>query len=92
MFLFNSQLETKLQFARDDPAFLVLLSGLLCGKYYIYIFLIKLLLLTFIVFTVSSIAFTYVLRLGFIEFLKFLLYIVTIDCLLSGVAISSLIW
>jgi len=25
--------ETKLQFARDDPAFLVLLSGLLCGKY-----------------------------------------------------------
>lgn len=25
-------LETKLQFARDDPAFLVLLSGLLCGK------------------------------------------------------------
>jgi len=26
-------IETKLQFARDDPAFLVLLSGLLCGKY-----------------------------------------------------------
>lgn len=27
------RLETKLQFARDDPAFLVLLSGLLCSEY-----------------------------------------------------------
>lgn len=32
-------IETKLQFARDDPAFLVLLSGLLCGKYFKVIFL-----------------------------------------------------
>ncbi|KAL4112501.1 hypothetical protein QTP88_016273 [Uroleucon formosanum] len=68
---FQHRKETKLQFARDDPAFLVLLSGLLC---------------------VSSIAFTYVLRLGFFEFLKFLLYIVTVDCLLSGVIISSVLW
>lgn len=68
---FQHRKETKLQFARDDPAFLVLLSGLLC---------------------VSSIAFTYVLRLGFIEFLKFLLYIVTVDCLLSGVIISTVLW
>lgn len=32
-FILTFVIETKLQFARDDPAFLVLLSGLLCGKY-----------------------------------------------------------
>ncbi|XP_050441029.1 protein unc-50 homolog A [Adelges cooleyi] len=68
---FQHRKETKSQFARDDPAFLVLLGGLLC---------------------VSSIAFTFVLKLGIAAFFKFLLYIVAVDCLLCGICISTLLW
>ncbi|XP_050523021.1 protein unc-50 homolog A [Daktulosphaira vitifoliae] len=68
---FQHRKETKSQFARDDPAFLVLLSGLLC---------------------ISSIAFTFVLKLGIAAFFKFFLYIVVVDCMLSGVCISTLLW
>nr|CAD7455492.1 unnamed protein product [Timema tahoe] len=51
---FHYRKQTKSQFARDDPAFLVLLSFWLC---------------------VSSIVFAFVLRLGFLGFVKFLLFV-----------------
>lgn len=63
--------ETKSQFARDDPAFLVLFACWLC---------------------VSSIGFAIVLGLGFFSFIKFLLYVVFIDCIGMGILVASVFW
>ena len=62
---------TKLQFARDDPAFLVLLSGWL---------------------VVSTAGFAYVLGVGFFQFIKFLFYVIFIDCIGVGLLIATLMW
>ena len=55
--------QTKLQFARDDPAFLVLLAGWL---------------------VVSSAFFSYELGIGFWGYVKFLLYVIFVDCIGCG--------
>ena len=55
--------QTKLQFARDDPAFLVLLAGWL---------------------VVSSAFFSYELGIGFGGYVKFLLYVIFVDCIGCG--------
>ncbi|KAJ8664258.1 hypothetical protein QAD02_005920 [Eretmocerus hayati] len=68
---FLNRKQTKSQFARDDPAFLVLLALWLC---------------------ISSIGFAIVLRLGFFHFMKFLLYVIFVDCIGIGVAVASLCW
>ena len=62
---------TKLQFARDDPAFLVLLSGWL---------------------VVSTAGFAFVLGVGFFQFIKFLFYVIFIDCIGVGLLIATLMW
>ena len=54
---------TKLQFARDDPAFLVLLAGWL---------------------VLSSAFFSYELGIGLVGYLKFLLYVIFVDCIGVG--------
>ncbi|XP_063244212.1 protein unc-50 homolog [Bacillus rossius redtenbacheri] len=69
--IFQSRKQTKAQFARDDPAFLVLLSAWLCG---------------------SSIGFAFVLKLGFVGFIKFLLYVVFVDCIGIGLVIATFFW
>ncbi|KAK2188405.1 hypothetical protein NP493_133g03032 [Ridgeia piscesae] len=62
---------TKDQWARDDPAFLVLLSFWLC---------------------VSSIGFAFVLRLTIIAFIKFLFWVIFVDCIGVGILIATLFW
>ncbi|XP_014215551.1 protein unc-50 homolog [Copidosoma floridanum] len=68
---FKSRKQTKSQFARDDPAFLVLLALWLC---------------------VSSIGFAIVLGLGFIQFTKFLLYVIFVDCIGMGILVATVSW
>ncbi|GAB6029108.1 Protein unc-50 A [Chamberlinius hualienensis] len=68
---FQYRKQTKDQFARDDPAFLVLLGFWLC---------------------VSSIGFALVLQLRLLEFIKFLSWVVLIDCVGVGIIIASLFW
>ncbi|CAH3170604.1 unnamed protein product [Porites evermanni] len=68
---FHYHKQTKDQWARDDPAFLVLLSIWLC---------------------VSSIGFAIALHIPFIGFLKFLLWVVFVDCIGVGLIIASLLW
>lgn len=68
---FQYRKQTKNQFARDDPAFLVLLS----------FFLI-----------VSSIGFAIVLKLSFLRFLKFLSWVIFIDCIAVGIFICTGLW
>lgn len=68
---FHFTKQTKSHWARDDPAFLVLLCLSLCF---------------------SSIAFALVLRLSFMGFLKFVLYVIFIDCIGTGLVIATLFW
>ncbi|XP_031839985.1 unc50 RNA binding protein [Nomia melanderi] len=68
---FQSRKQTKSQFARDDPAFLVLLMCCLC---------------------ISSIGFTIVLGLGFLQFIKLLFYMIFVDYLLAGLIVATTFW
>lgn len=68
---FQYRKQTKDQFARDDPAFLVLLSFWLI---------------------VSSIGFSILLKLSFVQFLNFLLWVVFIDCIGVGLFIATFLW
>jgi hypothetical protein len=68
---FQYRKQTKLQFARDDPAFLVLLAGFL---------------------VLSSAGFAFVLGIGFWGYLKFLLYVIFVDCIGVGLVIASGLW
>lgn len=68
---FQYRKQTKDQWARDDPAFLVLLSFWLL---------------------VSSIGFAFVLRLHFVGFLKFIVWVIFVDCIGVGILIASLLW
>ncbi|GFG28690.1 hypothetical protein Cfor_05975 [Coptotermes formosanus] len=68
---FHYRKQTKSQFARDDPAFLVLLSFWLCA---------------------SSVGFALVLQLGFWGFVKFLVYVIFVDCIGVGLLIATVFW
>ncbi|XP_060597454.1 protein unc-50 homolog A-like [Ruditapes philippinarum] len=68
---FQYRKNTKDQWARDDPAFLVLLSFWLI---------------------ISSIGFAVVLGLHFLGFLKFILWVVFVDCIGVGLLIATLFW
>lgn len=68
---FSYRKETKAQFARDDPAFLVLLSCWLI---------------------VSSAGFSLVLGIHFWGFVKFLLYVIFVDCIGVGIVIATGLW
>lgn len=68
---FQYRKQTKLQFARDDPAFLVLLAGWL---------------------VVSSAGFAFVLNIGFGAFVKFLLYVIFVDCIGVGLVVATALW
>jgi len=65
---FHYHKETKHQWARDDPAFLVLLS--------FWLF-------------VSSLIFAVSLHLGIIGFIKFLLWVIFVDCIGVGLVIAG---
>lgn len=68
---FQYRKQTKNQFARDDPAFLVLLSGWLI---------------------ISATGLSLMLHLHMLGFMKFLMWIVFIDCIFVGVIVASLFW
>lgn len=68
---FGYRKRTKLQFARDDPAFLVLLSGWLL---------------------ITSAGFALVMGIGFLQYVKFLLLVVFVDCLGVGAVVATLMW
>ena len=63
--------QTKNQFARDDPAFLVLLG---------------------ICFIISATGLSLVLRLPFVSFIKFLFWVVFVDCFGVGLLVASAFW
>eukprot|EP00128_Syssomonas_multiformis_P009345 Colp12_sorted_trinity150504_noHs@12876 len=63
--------QTKNQWARDDPAFLVLLAFWLCA---------------------SSVAVALVFGLGFADFMKFLLWVVFVDCIGLGCVVATFFW
>ncbi|KAK3602786.1 hypothetical protein CHS0354_026335 [Potamilus streckersoni] len=68
---FQYRKNTKNQWARDDPAFLVLLSFWL---------------------VVSSVGFAIVLGLNFLGFLKFIFWVVFVDCIGVGLVIATIFW
>ncbi|ESO93914.1 hypothetical protein LOTGIDRAFT_153387 [Lottia gigantea] len=68
---FQYRKHTKDQWARDDPAFLVLLSFWL---------------------VVSSIGFAVVLRLHFFAFVKFIIWVIFVDCIGVGIVIATILW
>lgn len=68
---FGYRKQTKDQWARDDPAFLVLVAFWLI---------------------VSSIGFAIVLKLHFVAFLKFLLWVVFVDYIGVGLLLASAFW
>ncbi|KAL3188443.1 hypothetical protein MRX96_003420 [Rhipicephalus microplus] len=68
---FQYRKQTKDQFARDDPAFLVLLGLWLVA---------------------SSVGFVLILRISFLGFLKFLLWVIFIDCIGMGVLVATALW
>ncbi|KAJ8922167.1 hypothetical protein NQ315_004102 [Exocentrus adspersus] len=71
MKMFQTRKYTKSQYARDDPAFLVLFSGVLC---------------------LSSIGVSFVLNLSFVQFIKFLFFVVFIDAIGVGLVLATVLW
>ncbi|XP_060519764.1 protein unc-50 homolog [Cylas formicarius] len=69
--LFRARKNSKSQYARDDPAFLILFSCALA---------------------LTSVGFAVVLGLGFLQFLKFLMLVIFVDCVGLGVLIATLLW
>lgn len=68
---FQYRKQSKSQFARDDPAFLVLFAAWLC---------------------ITSVGFAIALRLTFWKFVHFLLYVIFVDCIGSGLLIATVFW
>lgn len=96
---FHYRKQTKDQWARDDPAFLVLLSIWLCGMtascglFQVWSVPIPGLITCSLYFSaVSTIGFGLVLDMGFLETLKLLLWVVFVDCIGVGLLISTLLW
>lgn len=92
--------ETKSQFARDDPAFLVLLILCIFGEsktginvitYQCIVYSTELFAL-FSEFSVTSIGFTWTLNLTFGQTFYCILYIVVVDFILAGLIVSTLTW
>ncbi|XP_074600741.1 unc50 RNA binding protein [Brevipalpus obovatus] len=63
--------QTKNQYSRDDPAFLVLLS---------------------LWFVISATGLSLVLRLPFLAFIKFLFWVVFVDCIGVGLIVATVFW
>lgn len=82
--------DTKSQFARDDPAFLVLLLGCMFGECSLCFSNPKGQL--FSDFPVTSFAFGYALHYDFWSTLVLTLYVVFVDCILTGVIVATVFW
>jgi len=68
---FQYRKQTKNQFARDDPAFLLLLG---------------------VWFVISATGLSLALRLHFLGFIKFLFWVVFVDCVFVGVVVATIFW
>lgn len=68
---FQYRKQMKSQFARDDPAFFVLLI--------VWLF-------------IASVGFTLVLGLSVMAFVRFLLYILFVDCITVGLCVATFLW
>lgn len=94
---FHYRKQTKDQWARDDPAFLVLLSIWLCGKSELSVnnwlkVWQNVRTLSGCCSAVSTIGFGLVLDMGVVETFKLLLWVVCVDCIGVGLLISTLMW
>ncbi|CAH1113106.1 unnamed protein product [Psylliodes chrysocephalus] len=69
--LFRARKLSKSQYARDDPAFLVLFAAAL---------------------SITTVGFSIVLKLSFLQFIKFLFFVIFVDCLGLGVLVATLFW
>lgn len=87
--------DTKAQWARDDPAFLVLLSLAMFGKYCIQ-FVLSLMsehvVLNLLISPACAAGFSIVLGLSFLDFLKLVSWLVFFDCVACGVLIATALW
>lgn len=83
---------SKAQFARDDPAFLVLLGVWLCGRCRLKYRSLASSHMNLNTFLVSSMVFSFYLDLSIINSIKFLLYTIFIDCLLLGAIVATAMW
>ena len=81
--------ETKAQFARDDPAFLVLLAAWLIISSVRHIF--REIHFNFSNFVLQA-GFSLVLGIHFWGFLKFLLYVIFVDMVGVGLVIATALW
>lgn len=97
--LIFSQIETKSQFARDDPAFLVLLILCVFGK--LKGFPMHILQISFFrkidkkisfVIVVTSIGFTWTLNLTFGQTIYCILYIIVVDVIIIGILTTTFTW
>lgn len=82
--------ETKMQFARDDPAFLVLLVASLCCKCNFILNFDPISHSYFV--SVTSFGFTFLFHLGFFQTVYFILYVVVVDFLLASLISASIMW
>ncbi|XP_023013471.1 unc50 RNA binding protein [Leptinotarsa decemlineata] len=69
--VFRARKLSKSQYARDDPAFLVLFAGAL---------------------SITTVGFSIVLKLSFLQFVKFLFFVVFVDCIGLGLLVATLFW
>lgn len=95
-FRFLNLIETKSQFARDDPAFLVLLILCVFGKW-IHSFLSLAIGLTELnwrntFIAVTSIGFTWTLDLTFAQTIFCILYIIVVDVIIIGIITTTFTW
>jgi len=86
---FQYRKETKAQFARDDPAFLVLLAAWLIISSVRHIF--REIHFNFSNFVLQA-GFSLVLGIHFWGFLKFLLYVIFVDMVGVGLVIATALW
>lgn len=85
--------ETKSQFARDDPAFLVLLLASLCCKLKLRIAInMQCYDKLSSIWIVTSFGFVFLFNLGFFQTVYFILYVVFVDFLLAGTISATILW
>lgn len=82
--------ETKHQWARDDPAFLVLLASFLCGKLIFNAYIPP--LPSNLTLIVSAVAWGLVFGLGIIGILRAMLFMIIVDFVCVGSIVATFTW
>jgi hypothetical protein len=84
--------ETKKQWSRDDPAFMVLLFALLCGSWSGVCASGEWLMSKEGQCTVSAAGFIIAFGMGFLDYVELLLWFIFVDFVGFGLVFSGLMW